>query len=287
MGALVGLALGLGLLLIGWALVAPDAGWAGPAASRVRRPLRQLLDEAGMTRVRPAALLGTSAGSGLATTVLLAGISRTSTVAVAFGCMAAYTPLAVVRGRRLRRRETLGHEWPDVVDDLTSAVRAGLALPEALVQIGLRGPVGLRPAFVEFTSHYRATGRFGDGLDRLKAELSDPVGDRVVESLRIARDVGGNDLGGLLRTLSSFLREDNRVRGELCARQAWTVNGARVAVAAPWVVLSMLALRPEAVSAYDSVAGVVVLASGAVACLVAYRVMLWIGRLPVEPRVFA
>ncbi len=146
-------------------------------------------------------------------------------------------------------------------------------------------PTELRAAFGEFAEDYRATGRFTDCLDRLKERLADPVGDRLVEALRLAREVGGSDLGRLLRTLSSFLREDARTRGELETRQSWTVNGARLAVAAPWLILGLLATRPTAVAAYARPAGALVLAVGAVASLVAYRVMLRIGRLPEEQRV--
>ena len=56
----------------------------------------------------------------------------------------------------------------------------------------------------DFAHDYRATGRFGACLDRLKADLADPAGDRVVEALRIAREVGGGDLGRMLRTLSQL-----------------------------------------------------------------------------------
>jgi hypothetical protein len=122
-------------------------------------------------------------------------------------------------------------------------------------------------------------------LDGLKARLADPVADRIVESLRVAREVGGCDLGRLLRTLSAFLREDARTRSELETRQGWTVNAARLASAAPWIVLAMLATRPEAVEAYDSATGFVVLAVGGAVCFVAYRLMLRIGRLPEEERV--
>ena len=45
------------------------------------------------------------------------------------------------------------------------------------------------------------------------------------------------------------------------------------------------ALRPEAVDAYNSAQGLVVLAVGGAMCLVAYRVMIHIGRLPDEERV--
>ncbi len=164
-------------------------------------------------------------------------------------------------GQRQRRAE-LRDLWPEVVDNLASGVRAGLSLPEALTQVGVRGPAELRRPFARFGEDYRATGRFFDCLDRLKASLADPVGDRIVESLRMAREVGGSDLGRLLRTLSAFLREDARTRAELETRQGWTVNAARLAVAAPWIVLALLSLRPEAVDAYNSAAGLVVLAVG-------------------------
>ena len=111
------------------------------------------------------------------------------------------------------------------------------------------------------------------------------MADRIVESLRIAREVGGSDLGRLLRTLSAFLREDSRTRAELETRQGWTVNAARLAVAAPWIVLAMLALKGNSLSAYSSPAGWVILAVGAALCVVAYRAMVWIGRLPDEERV--
>ena len=143
----------------------------------------------------------------------------------------------------------------------------------------------MQAPFREFGADYRATGRFGDSLDALKARLADPIADRIVESLRVTRDVGGTDLGRVLRALSAYLREDARTRGELEARQSWTVNAARLAVAAPWLVLLALGSRPEAAQAYNTPAGVTVLAAGATMTMVAYRLMIRVGRLPAEQRV--
>ena len=81
-----------------------------------------------------------------------------------------------------------------------------------------------------------------------------------------------------------MLREDMRTRGELEARQSWTVNGAKVAVAAPWLVLALLSTRPQAAVAYASASGAVILLAGAVVSIVAYRLMLRLGRLPEEER---
>jgi len=175
--------------------------------------------------------------------------------------------------------------WPEAVDNLASGVRAGLSLPEGLTQLGVRWPEQLRSAFRRFGEDYRATGRFSESLDRLKENLSDPVGDRVVEALRMAREVGGTDLGRLLRTLSAFLREDARTRSELETRQGWTVNAARLALCAPWVLLLLLSTQPSAVKAYGQPAGALVLLVGGGVSFVAYRVMLRIARLPTERRV--
>ncbi|UMG91592.1 type II secretion system F family protein [Nocardioides sp. TF02-7] len=201
--------------------------------------------------------------------------------------LAGYLPVALVNGRVRRRRRELAEVWPEAVDDLASAVRAGMSLPDAVAALAVRGPEPLRPAFDAFALDYQVSGRFGDCLDRLKARLADPVGDRVVEGLRIAREVGGGELGRLLRNLSGYLRDELRTRSELEARQSWAVNGARLAVAAPWLVLLLMSFQTDVVTRYRSTAGTVVLAVGAVACVAAYRLMMRIGRLPTERRILS
>jgi tight adherence protein B len=280
MGALVGLLFGAGLLLVWRSRRSP-----APRRAPRRRPTAELVAQAGIEGVAPARLLILCVGAGVLGGVVALLVSRTMTIALAFALLTTQVPGTVIRQQRRRRRAELRELWPDAVDNLASAVRAGLSLPEAIGQLGERGPEPLRPAFHRFAADYRTTGRFSDGLDRLKDSLSDPVADRIVEGLRVARDVGGADLGRLLRTMSVFLRDDARARAELETRQAWTVGAARLAVGAPWAVLALLSLRSRAVAAYDSIPGFIVLMTGGLLCLVAYRVMLRIGRLPEEQRV--
>jgi tight adherence protein B len=284
-GALLGLLLGLGLACIWWSF------WPRPESSphrRARSLLAGLEDDlvlSGVRGLRAPGLLSLCGVAGAVVFLLGLALTRAPAIALAFAVMASAAPVTYVRTRARRRRVGLRDLWPDVVDHVASAVRAGLSLPEALAQLAERGPVELREPFAAFAFDYRATGRFPDSLDRLKARLADPVGDRLIEALRIAREVGGTDLGRLLRALSSFLREDARSRAELEARQSWTVNAARLAMAAPWVVLLLMATRGTALEAYREPTGVLVLAIGAAASLIAYRVMLRIGRLPEEHRV--
>jgi tight adherence protein B len=284
MGLLIGLFFGIGLLLIIAAIVAPAETTPG-ADGRLRAKSRDLLARAGIEGLTPGAFIGACVITGLTAFLLMFLVSRTLPVGVVFGLMAGWVPIALVRARARRRLAEFRELWPDVVDNIASAVRAGLSLSEALAQVGERGPLQLREPFQRFGADYASTGRFAESLDRLKARLADPVGDRVVEALRIAREVGGGDLGRLLRSLSTFLRDDARTRSELESRQSWSVNGARVAVAAPWLVLALLSFQGDVIQRYNTPVGALIIAAGAVLCVVAYRLMLRIGRLPEPERV--
>lgn len=283
-GLLLGLVGGLGAFCVWWSCWVPEPREARPSR-RWTTGLQDALVQAGVRSVSVGSLAALCVGAAVGVFVVVLLVSSAPFIALCFALMAGWAPVALVRYRAARRRSDLREVWPEVVDNLASGVRAGLSLPEALAQLSERGPEQLRPAFAEFAEDYRASGRFADSLARLKDRLADPVADRLVEALRITREVGGSDLGRLLRTLSTFLREDARTRGELEARQSWTVSAARLAVAAPWLVLGLLATRQGAVAPYNQPEGAVVLAVGAAASVVAYRLMLRIGRLPVEGRV--
>lgn len=284
MGVVAGLVLGAGLLSIWFSFFEPR-----PPRRRVRagwlERTQDLLVHAGAPTVTPMGLALASMGVGLAAGVLTLAVTGISTVALCFTIIATGAPALLVRARARKRRMRLRAVWPDVIDDIVSAIRAGLSLPEALIAIGERGPEEVRGEFRRFTEDYRATGRFVESLDALKARLADPVADRICEALRLAREVGGTDLGVLLRTLARMLREDLRTRGEVEARQSWTVAGARLAVAAPWAVLLLVSMRSDGASAYGSAMGLLVLGGGGFSCLLAYALMVRLGRLPEEGRI--
>jgi len=283
-GALLGLMFGTGLLLI-WRSGARvprrrSRGAPGWVSRRV-----DLLRQAGVDGIGSTQLLGAQVLCSLVVGVLVLALTSTLAVAASFAVFAFFGPIMVLRRMRRRRLVALRELWPEAVDNMASAVRAGMSLPEGLSALALRGPEPLRPQFARFSAAYRATGRFGECLDALKDDLADPVGDRVCETMRVAREVGGSDLGTVLRTLSELLRSDARTRSELETRQGWVVNAARLAVAAPWLVLLLLGTQSTTLRAYNSTGGVVLLAVGAAVCVVAYRIMLRIGKLPEEQRV--
>jgi tight adherence protein B len=226
------------------------------------------------------ALLAVSAG---AVCFALVGVVP---IAVLAAAVAAATPTLLVNWRARSRRQAIRVIWPDLVDHLVSAVRSGLALPDSVVALARVAPESARPSFEEFERTYRATGNFALGIDQLKAHLADPTADRILETLRMSREVGGSELTTVLRNLASYLRQEAAIRSEVEARQSWVVNAAKLGVAAPWIILLLLASRPEAAAAYNSPQGVVIIVGGLVLSFIAYRVMLALGRLPEERRWF-
>jgi tight adherence protein B len=195
-------------------------------------------------------------------------------------------PFVLVAWRARAGRRAARLVWPDLVDHLVASVRSGLSLPEAVIALGAAGPPALRSAFAEFERTYRASGTFSPCLDRLKDRLVDPVADRIIETLRMSREVGGNELVTVLRNLATYLRQDAALRSEVEARQSWVVYAARLGVAAPWLVLALLSTRQEAALAYNTAGGSLVIATGLIVSVIAYRLMLGVGRLPEEQRWF-
>jgi tight adherence protein B len=287
LGLLLGLLLGLGLLSMATPLLWPRRP-GGPVSGR-SRPLTRLRDRlarAGLRRVPLSAFFAVSCITAVAGFAVGSALSGVTAVAVAAALAGLAAPYVVAGWRAGSARKAHRGAWPDIVDHLVSAVRSGSSLPDAVAALSRAGPPDLRSAFSAFERDYGATGSFSVSVDGLKERLADPTADRILEILRMSREVGGSELTAVLRNLSSYLRQEAAIRGEAEARQSWVVNAAKLAVAAPWLVLVLLSTRPEAAAAYNSAGGGALIAGGVAVSLVAYRVMMRLARLPEERRWF-
>ncbi|MBG6057831.1 tight adherence protein B [Cryobacterium sp. MP_M5] len=286
MTIVLGSLLGAGLLLLASPFLWPARGTADPGRGRPRGAFRADLAQAGLGALPLPAFAAISLVLGLAGFALAEALLGIGALSVVAGLGGMAVPVLVVTWRARATRRANRTVWPDVVDHLVSAVRSGLALPDSVSSLADAGPVTTRAAFAAFAGDYRSTGNFAYAVDRLKESLADPVADRILETLRMAREVGGSDLTIVLRSLAAWLRQDAAIRAEVEARQSWVVNAARLGVAAPWVILLLLGSRPEAAVAYNTSAGVAVVLGGLGMSVVAYRVMVALGRLPEERRWF-
>lgn len=281
-GVLIGLGVGIGLLLILSVVT-------GVPAVRMRTPQWYLrwqdqVRRSGLEGLTIPRLLALSMALALLVFIAAFAWTRVVPVSVILATVTAPLPHAYVSARADKRSRQMREVWPEIIDSLVSGVRAGASLPDLLIDLAENGPPSMREVFAAFAADYRTEGRFDPALLRLKERCADPVADRIVEALRLAREVGGSDLSLLLRDLSSLLREDARVRGELEARQSWTVNAARLGVAAPWLVLLLISGQSHAAAAYASPQGLGVLGVGALVCAVAYVLMRRLGRLSTDQR---
>jgi len=287
-------ALGI-VLAVGVTLVAATFLWPRSMESlrapRGRSPwslrMRERLVQAGLPTTSPTIVVIVSIVISLAVAALTFVMTSVLAVVICAAATAFVLPTLAISWRARARRKATLVVWPDVVDQLVSAVRSGLALPDSLMTLAQTGPLVTRSAFAAFAARYRATGNFSIAVDELKVALADPVADRILETLRMSREVGGSELTNVLRSLSVYLRQETAIRSEIEARQSWVMNAARLGLAAPWVVLFLLTTRPEAALAYNSAAGVALIVAGLVVSVVAYRIMAGIGRLPEQPRWFA
>ena len=265
MGAVVGLGFAIGLLLV--------LQGALERRPRSRRPARRSWGPMLLGGVRALGLAILAAGAVLVAT----GVP---VVALLAGAAGAGLPMLRRQRRAQRQRREQRAAWPDAVDDLLTAVRAGMPLPDALCEAAIAGPEPLRPGYEAFAASWRRGSSFVEGLAAMQRAFGNADADRVVVSLALASESGGRNVGRVLATQSDFLREDLRMRGEIDARQSWTVNAARVAVAAPWLAVAALSVRGEAAAAYASAAGAAVLLVTAVVGVGAYWAMTRIAALP-------
>ncbi|WP_010206323.1 type II secretion system F family protein [Salinibacterium sp. PAMC 21357] len=288
MSLMLGIVLAVGVILIAATFLWPATGERRERGrSAVSLRVRERLVQAGLPTTSPVVVVIVSLALSFAVAAITFVLTSVIAVVLCAAAAALILPTLGISWRARVRRRATRVVWPDVVDQLVSAVRSGLALPDSLMTLAQTGPAVTRSAFAAFASRYRATGNFSVAVDELKVALADPVADRILETLRMSREVGGSELTNVLRSLSVYLRQEAAIRLEVEARQSWVMNAARLGLAAPWIVLFLLTTRPEAALAYNSAGGAVLIVVGLVLSAVAYRMMAGIGRLPEQPRWFA
>lgn len=208
--------------------------------------------------------------------------------AAAAGAFAGATPVASYRLRRESRRSTAREAWPRMIEEIRLRTGSlGRSIPQALFEVGARGPVEMRPAFDAAHREWLLTTDFERTVAVLKERLADPTADVTCETLLVAHELGGADLGRRLAALAEDRILDLQGRKDARAKQA----GARLARRFVLLVPIGMALAGMQVgdgrAAYATPMGqlVALVAIGLVAVC-----WIWAGRimrLPETERVFA
>src|SRR5205823_4579734 len=154
-GAVTGLLLALAAAYGSFLLYTATAfGWRGVGLGPAvrdrpsRRPVRERLARAGLGEVRLAELGAATIGLFLVGAALGFAVFGAVLPTLAAGVFVAAGPVAAVRSRRERRRRQARDGWPRMIEEIRIQVASlGRSIPQALFDVGRRGPRELRPAF--------------------------------------------------------------------------------------------------------------------------------------------
>ena len=213
--------------------------------------------------------------------IVVSLITKVFVIAPVSVALAILLPGILLNQRKTKMQDQKMQQWTLLIEDLTSGVRAGLTISEALAQALQNCEEPLRSDFQEAILEINRSGQVSKVISILKNQITDTVGVATLKLLQVVLKTGANDLATSLSILSNSSRENHNLIQELKAKQSWVLNGARISVISPWLVLLALWTQESVRNAYQNLIGQLILILVAVVGLFGYLVMKRIGRIDV------
>ncbi len=270
----------------GWTqlTVAPSAA---TGSTDPRTTLDQWLVQAGLDDINKREFLAVVAALALVGGVIAFALFGGVLPALVSALFAASFPVASYRQRRRARRNRARDAWPRMLEEirlLTSSV--GRSVPQALFEVGARAPEEMRSAFDAGHREWLLSTDFERTIAVLKMRLADATADVTFETLLIAHELGGSDLGQRLDALIEDRVQDTQGRKDAESRQA----GARFARFFVLLVPVGMALAGMSIgngrASYQTSTGQLVVVAALVLIVGCWFWAAYIMRLPDERRVF-
>jgi tight adherence protein B len=203
----------------------------------------RLLQQAGMTWTVPQlvmtmAVTGIVGGViGFKVPILLDPILSVIVLAGAFGAL----PLLFARNKRKKRMAKFEEQFPEALDFVARALRAGHAFQVSLSMLSQESPEPLRAEFLKVYNEQN----LGESLPVVLRHLSERVPLLDVKFFVAAelmqRETGGN-LGEILTKLSSVIRDRFRLKGQVKAASAHGRITATILTVLPIITVMILSL---------------------------------------------
>lgn len=244
------------------------------------------LQAAGLGHYRPwhllvaASSLALIAGSWAQLSFKILGLSVSVSIATV-GLILEFVSL-----RAKGRSDAIAKLWPEVIESLQSAATSGISLIDSFSELGKSGPLQIRKQFSGFVQRIDNGESFENALAALKIEIGQLHADRLIELSRIVHISGGAGYLESLREQAQITRSEIATWGELESKQGWVTGTAKLALIAPWIIISFLTSRPENVEIYNTEEGLTILLVGLIVSLLAYRLIGFLGNLTRPQRVF-
>jgi tight adherence protein B len=208
----------------------------------VARSIRDLGDMFLFVETRQVLVLNLLALGGCAAAGLSIGGPFLAAVAAVAGFFAPSAAVRVYRRRRIRRFEA---QLTEALLQVANALRAGLALPQALEQAGREADAPLHQEFGLFTKEVKLGVPVEEALGGLASRVGSEDLELVVTAANIARQLGGN-LAETFETIAETIRERFRLEGRIAALTSQGKLQGLVVAALPLAVgLFLGAYRPD------------------------------------------
>ena len=207
--------------------------------------------------------------------LLLQLLCQTVVISLPLSIGAGAIPWMKSRAQEGKKQKSIQDAWPEALDHINSAIKSGVSISQALANLAERGPIVLSPFFREYKSQVNTTGNLELALKNLCLSTQDPILKRLTQTILLVRQVGGAQVGSVLRTFTTFLRNDLTAKREIDMRHGWIANTASIASCAPWLLLIFLTFQPQTRTAYNTPTGVIVVLGGSLLIVIAY---FWMNR---------
>lgn len=274
-----------------YALVTAVLDWRRPRprrAARERTPrrssLQQRLDQsdAGISASRYRL---TVIASMFAVAFVIYAATGTASLAVPPAIAIGMTPRLFFQRRHAKVLAQRRGAWPEAIRDVLAHLSAGQTLHRSLCLLGQSGPIPLRATWQRYE---RNSGSLdvSTALDLARAELADPVSDRVIEAFVAAHEHGRDVIMSVLRSLADNVTRDLQLTEQLATGQTEIRSQAVIAVILPFVVLAFLVVANASYrSFYRTTGGWIVVTIGVGMAVGGWKLITLLGRMPVEERV--
>jgi tight adherence protein B len=200
--------------------------------------VRALLAQAGMN-TKPGQILLLSGvlalGSYVLANLFLGGIVSGILCAIAVGAV----PIGTIYVRRHQRMRAFERSFPEAIDLLARAVRAGHALNSGMEIVGQEMAEPVAGEFRKTFEEQRLGLQFREALINLSLRVPSQDVRFFVTALIIQDETGGN-LAEILGNLSATIRDRFRIRGEVRVRTAQGRLTAIILISIPPGMLVML-----------------------------------------------
>jgi tight adherence protein B len=209
---------------------------------RVVSPLQRDLNMAGM-KITVATLLLSAGVLGLLAFLVVSYVAGNRMFGVAAGVLATFIPFIVVRQKKASRLRKFEEQFPEAIDLISRALRAGHAFTTGLAMVAeeIQKPVGEEFQLLYDRQNYGMP--LPDAMKAFAARV--PLIDArfFVTAVLTQRETGGN-LGEVLDNLSRVIRDRFRVKRQVRVLTAhgritgWILAGLPPALAAALFVLA-------------------------------------------------